>query len=454
MFRNPELQRYAWLELTPQRLIVMPIVLALIFLIAWQLGLRDADYKEALPSTAIAIFGVLVGLWGGLKAAGAVIEDVNNNSWDLQRLSSLSPWSLTVGKLFGSTLYVWYGALICLLVYVLSVHESASEIMLTVTSSLLSGLMCHAAALLASMQDIKHQTVKKKRAVFGYFIFGGIISSVLATPMRIAAISGTSSSMAKWYGLSFDPLWFVLISSLIFLGWLVVGIYWQMRGQLKMRTNPLLWLGFLLYIIFYYSGFIIFNDAPRYQSGWLAFISFFIVMIAFYVTLLLEPWDSNLYKRLLDYRQAKNKTKLFDQFPRWLATYGLAVVIWLLLAVSGHSLRVVLIGLSMLVFAARDIALLHWLKFTPNNRRAIAAGLFYLLVLYVLLPLLFYVVGARQMVYLFTPVGLNLNFNNETETSSNIISLLSATGQALLFSWLAFQRWKKITAPAARPAGI
>ena len=52
------------------------------------------------------------------EAADSVLDEVNDNTWDFQKLSALSPWSLAFGKLFGSTIYCWYGGLIAFAVAV------------------------------------------------------------------------------------------------------------------------------------------------------------------------------------------------------------------------------------------------------------------------------------------------------------------------------------------------
>jgi hypothetical protein len=107
--RNPELRRYAWLELSTHRLVALPLVLAIIFFVADQM-----KGAMAVASAAVFIYVLLIAMWGGHKAAEAMLDEINDNTWDYQRLSALSPDSLAIGKLVGSTLYTWYGGLLCL----------------------------------------------------------------------------------------------------------------------------------------------------------------------------------------------------------------------------------------------------------------------------------------------------------------------------------------------------
>src|SRR6201999_1389879 len=98
------------------RAIAMPIVLGVIFYIASQLYLGSKESEVGSATTGI--FFLLVKIWGGHKAADSVLDEVNDNTWDFQKLSALSPWSLAFGKLFGSSIYCWYGGLIAFAVAV------------------------------------------------------------------------------------------------------------------------------------------------------------------------------------------------------------------------------------------------------------------------------------------------------------------------------------------------
>src|SRR4051812_6191928 len=112
---NSEIRRNLWLEFSAHRLIAMPVGLSLIFYVADKLdeskGLAAHNPHASLAITAGTLYFLLVKIWGGHKAAEAVIEEVNDNTWDFQKLSALSPAQLTLGKLFGGTSYSWYGGL-------------------------------------------------------------------------------------------------------------------------------------------------------------------------------------------------------------------------------------------------------------------------------------------------------------------------------------------------------
>ena len=149
MSLNPEFRRNLWLELTPQRLILMPIVLGLIFAIGAQF---DKHSDAAIALTANLVFGVLVVLWGCRRAAASVAGEVREGTWDWQRMSAITPWTMAWGKLLGSTAFVWYGGIICLaaLAYAYAGRAAPSSIAIFVASTAMAGLIGHCVSLSAS----------------------------------------------------------------------------------------------------------------------------------------------------------------------------------------------------------------------------------------------------------------------------------------------------------------
>ncbi|MGE4281266.1 MAG: hypothetical protein AB7G62_16900, partial [Magnetospirillum sp.] len=106
---NPELQRCLWLELTPTRLVLMPVLLGLVLAGLHLIG--TPNLKEWL---GYALYFLLL-LWGTRLAAESFTDEVAQGTWDIQRLSATNPLGLALGKLVGGTIYVWYGAAWCLL---------------------------------------------------------------------------------------------------------------------------------------------------------------------------------------------------------------------------------------------------------------------------------------------------------------------------------------------------
>lgn len=436
---NPELRRYGWLEFSPHRLIAMPVVLGLILFIALQPE-GDNHAEMAVSHTFGTIFFVLIGLWGGYKAAEAVIEEINDNTWDFQRLSSLSPWQLTIGKLLGSTAYCWYGALMAFAAHVWANTALLPGVYVVYNAALLlcGGLICHAFALLSSLQAAQQRTASRtKMRVIVHHILGLIVGWTFASfRMEPWMLESSGDFSVVWYGENYDLTIFMTGFAAIILLWLVAGIYWQMRAQLRMRSGPWLWTGFVLFLMLFATGFEVellrrnvvhFGPSAAFGAG----------LMCCYLMTFLEPWSGLGYRRILDSWKKRNVANVANAFPRWLATFALVFLaaVWIALG----NIDTPMLGLtlfSLLAFAARDIALLHFFKFNPESRRATTATLFYLGILYILIPMLLSVLDYKGLAKLFVPMATDVG-----GIQTALMSGLLQAGIAGIFAWRRWQRY-------------
>ena len=444
---NPEIQRNLWLEFSLHRLLAMPVVLALIFFIASKL---DSASKITQPfmmveTAAGTLFFLLVKIWGGHKAAESVIEEVNDNTWDFQKLSALSPWDLTVGKLFGGPSYSWYGGAIAYAVAVIagSFHWSSYETFLFAASLLLDGLLVHATALFTSLIAIQNRNgAHNKMRVLPYHLAGLGLSSIFTSSLLgyggwINNLNHPNNDIKHlsltWYGLDFEIMPFMVITSTILLTWLVAGIYWQMRNQMRMRTGPLLWLGFVVFWLAYSAGF---EPPASHQWDKAKGILTFLLSLGFLYTIAFqEGWTTVRYRRFLGAWQEKNYGKALEICPRWLLTFPICVALGLWSVVSNFGSPAALFVVALLCFASRDLALLHVFKFNPSNRRPEKTAFFYMAIAYVLLPFLFGVLHFYHGLALFLPDVTH------GDTDHLLDSTFSGALQALVVIYLAFQRW-------------
>ncbi len=106
---NPEFRRQLWLEITPQRLIIMPLVLASIATLNSNAG------NIFGPHLGVKIYLVFMLVWGTRRAISSLADEIRDKTWDTQKMSALSAWDMTMGKMFGGTIFVWYGGAICLI---------------------------------------------------------------------------------------------------------------------------------------------------------------------------------------------------------------------------------------------------------------------------------------------------------------------------------------------------
>ncbi len=121
MSGNPEFIKNIQLQINPVKLVLMPIVLGMIYFIIY---LMSTDSREpaaySMQAASLFLLGVLVFVWGTKMAVESLAGEFNDKTWDSQRMTAIGPWKLVWGKLFGSTLFAWYGGLFCLLMFAVS----------------------------------------------------------------------------------------------------------------------------------------------------------------------------------------------------------------------------------------------------------------------------------------------------------------------------------------------
>src|SRR5487761_122708 len=119
LFSNPEIIRNARIQLRPVRMISAAALCAalevtLIYFYAHNLGQSDGTSGlvphggQALLTTILWIQAIVLVIGGGIASIHAIQREKDQNTFDFQRLTRLSPFELTIGKLFGPPLMVYF----------------------------------------------------------------------------------------------------------------------------------------------------------------------------------------------------------------------------------------------------------------------------------------------------------------------------------------------------------
>lgn len=431
---NPEFRRNLWLELTPSRLVGMPMILGALLFLAYLLD--DKQYGESVAHTALTLFGLLVFVWGTRLASETLVSEIRDHTWDGQRMSVIGPWSMTWGKLLGSTIYPWYGALICLLVYLTS--RPAAGLTLAETTILLlgCGLFSQAIGLLSSLQAIR----KSQR--FGRFQTTAFLVMGAGSALTVLSWVFSGKGDLFWYGQDYDEKRFILTSLVVFLAWAVFGIYRLIRAELQLRSRPWAWGAFVLFMMAYVAGF-------AGGGGWEMFpsllqqrlLSAFLVGLSLaYGAVFFERKDPVALRRLLQALGQSDWRRAVTFFPLWLSTLPFVVLSCLLLAVQDLSLASVDGGelfavpaLAMLCFLLRDFALLLYLNLGRNPKRADMLTVLWLALLYGVIPTICKALDATLLAGLFWPLP---------NVAAQYL-LPSAFLQAVVVLWMMVRRWRK-----------
>jgi hypothetical protein len=371
-------------------------------------------------------------LWGARQAIDSIVEEYRDRTWDTQRLSALSPWDMTWGKLFGSTIMVWYGGTICLLLYSLAT-ENLATLPLLIFYSICSALLVQSSSLLLGLLAVQRDQFKSG-STFLVAIIG--LMSIAPWLMEISNLSAypTPFSSLLWYGILFDSHHFHQVSLLLALFWCGVGSYRLMSQELGMRTQPWVWLGFSLFLIVYAGGFI---PGTVYSFSLAVFL---VCSVLTYIGVIVERNDAMRLKRLLTYFSQSNWRRASEEMPIWWLTAVLTLPAACVLSFSDNPLSQFgahfhFYPLAMVLILLRDCAIYLYFYYGKNPQRAFSLTLVTGVLLYGIIPGIFNALGQNGLAALFFPLW----------TNSTLGAFLSASIQTSFVLNLLYQRWKTST---------
>ena len=411
---NPEFERNLWLEASPRRLGWAAVVLVLVFG-AVAVVTPEADKLKALSICGGVIFFAAAFIWGPRNAGQTVLVEIGQRTWDFQRLSSLTPFAMTWGKLFGATVLAWGVGVVGLLVLLL---DPAPSIGSTALRAIGIGVLVQALTLAAALIGVRKARAEGRQPSLRSILGGGIgvlvVIWALAGGSRLLGAAGQAGGLGQllslgkgaitWWGLSFQAEDFATVAALVFAAWAFVAAWRLMRLELQMRNAPWLWAGFLVFLAVFIAGFI--PDDSR-MFGATAFLRWaaaaFIFVAAAYAGAFIEPADR---VRLAGFGAAAKRgdwSRAYLMTPLTLAPLIMATLALVAVAFfSGDMVRASeSIGRSAgmlremtptlvaagFVFLLRDIGVIVFFRFGPRPRRGDFGAILALILLYWVLPL-------------------------------------------------------------------
>lgn len=390
---NPELQRNLWLEASPFRLALIGGLLLLVF----AAGSVAPSRLMTTPGAALGLYWFFAVLWGTRSAALSVVAEIRERTWDSQKLSSIGPWTMVWGKLFGATAANWFGALVCLPFILAPVWQSdgAGAGLLYGLILLSLGVFAQAVALLSSLVLIHRQTGNWRLDTFLCQVAGiGAAFAYYSLWSSIRAFEESGITTVVWWGHAFTLGNFHLVSLLLFLGWALIACWRAMRSELRFANGPYVWLAYLAYLAVYSAGFESVIGA-KLQGQFdvpassiplaLAVVS---LMATAYAMAFLEPKDPVRLRWLGDQIRSGRFYNAFLATECWMLSYAATLIVGLCLAflwarTPGAALAV----LAMLGFMTRDICIFLLGRMFGGPKGDFAA-LGILAALYLLLPTL------------------------------------------------------------------
>lgn len=400
---NPELRRNLWLELTLHRLIAMPVVLVMVF------ALIHAASDDPAKSVAVAaawIAALLLGGWGVRNASDCVLEEVRARTWDAQRLSAIGPWAMTWSKLLGSVSFAWYGGLMALAVLLAFSPRGWSPSAPKIAAMIVAGsVLAQAAACLAGLAAARKGLAR--RSGVGLWLLVALF--VLVGP-GVGLTLGRDEGW-QWWGNVYTRSTFALASAACFAAWAVFGLYRAMCTELQVRTAPWAFASFTLFLIAYTAGFWIVPGAGfRHVLYALVLSGMGAAGMVTYLQLFSEQ-TGVIVARRVQVRLARGEwRRALEELPCWPVAFTMTAVAAMTAAVvlpdsagDERLRRLFAAPIPVFLLITRDVGIFLFFAFARQPRRVEAVVVFYLVMLYGVIPGLFWVVGWKGAAQLVLP---------------------------------------------------
>jgi hypothetical protein len=394
---NPEIVRNAWIETTPVRLVLMVVVLGLIFAVAHFIGVVTPGAAPGAP--AASVFGaastlgsLILILWGARNAAEGVLGEIKDRTWDFQRLSALSPFAMTIGKLFGPTLYVWFGGALCLSAMVISGYAAGDALKGVVGAALdpgfeaarlaLSGLLAQSVALAVALSlnrsGAKLGGASSIVALVAGLVAVWIVGAALGVGSFLRAMEESVPAVSTWWGWAEPaPRAFEGAGWIIFAAFGALAVWRLMRRELQLPSTSWAFLSFALFLPFYFAGFQETNER--------ASVAYFVAHLVTIAAAFIEPKSLVGLRRLISRGKRDGIGVLIAEAPATLIALAVALataILAITLAVGSDKPDGVFVIAAMAGFLVRDVAIILFFHLRRDARRAGFASLLTLALAY------------------------------------------------------------------------
>jgi hypothetical protein len=394
---NPEFQRQLWLRLSFSRLVGMPLMIGLAALAFYVLSNGSLNAVGGLGAVG---FVLMVAGLGIQHAASSVVDEVQEKTWDQQRLCAMQPWSMTWGKWLGSTLMAWYGGLLCWIVAVAcALHfgvPTAQIVWLSVLGVLL-GIGAQTLGLTFNLVAAESGSIRQGRVA----TWLGLLL-ILPWLLRLGDWSLYANASMQWGGLTMSVLVFLLASATLACVCTVVAAWRSMARALSVRQWPWGWPMLVLVLSVYMAGFM-----PELNWQVFTVMGFIVAVGMTYLALLQERVSLPTWRRLVADARLGDWPAAIQSVPLWPTSLLLAILFVVPWPWVGMQPELKFLQTSLpvlLLLLVRDCLAALCIGFTVRARSATGVFLLYLVVIWLLLPLIVGGEATRSARVLVLPI--------------------------------------------------
>jgi hypothetical protein len=442
---NPEFRRLAGVDFQRHRLAALTVALIGTFGVGYLAD--DRGFGTTTAFFAIVGYFAAVFFWGTRQAAECVTSEINAQTWDAQRMSSLSAWSLAWSKFAGATAFTWVGGAVCLAFYAVAHIGDLGprQTLLRVFIYIVSGFFGQAVCFLIGLSAIQRRRQFGRVQVASYQVVG----LLAALPPLYVGLAGTSGEsildLIIWYGRYVTFAQFMIATMAVFSLWTLAGAWALMRAELQEPVGPWAWIAFALFAMAYFAGIKNFPVGPSLQLAKISLptmptLTLGVGLAIAFTAAYMEPKDRlrlAQIERDLAIGRWRAAAVLFPRSVIALALAALGAIV--ALVIDGAPLQQ-LPGLAaslaaMALFAVRDIAFIYWLCLGRIDGRGVGLAATVLVVGYVPLPMLLGVIGFGPLLAAFLPVP----------DAPPWLTVALPALEAALMLWLLGRRWRRLS---------
>jgi hypothetical protein len=384
---NPEFQRNLWLEASPRRMAWAGVTVGLIYFALALMTRGGVDTARIFAAAGIVVFLACAVLWAGRAAGSSVLIEVAERTWDFQRLSALTAWEMTWGKLFGATFLASCAGLTGIVVYLLAAQPANPWL---VVLMLAAALLVQSASFVASLVGVRKARAEGRIARAGSVMGGLIIGYFLLSSLAASSafkVGGARPNLdwfgrqglVDWWSMTVPAEMFWSITLLVFAIFALAGAWRLMRLELQMRSEPVVWPAFLLVLAAWVAGFRVGpagHDASAAAAG-------MAMCLAAYAAAFVEPADRVALRRFASLAVQGKATEAARIAPAPLFPLAFAAILTLIsLGMPAEGLGRVSSPAAVLAFLVRDLGVIAFFRFGPRPQRGDFSAVVALALLY------------------------------------------------------------------------
>jgi len=428
---NPEFIRNVRAQLRLGRAAATAIICAAIslvigFAISHQTdhGLADGPYGWGLRilQTAFWLQALMLAAGGGIACINSIHREKEQNTFDYQRVTRLTPLELTLGKLFGAPVFTYF-VFLCLMPLAIfgavEGHRSLVSVIAAYAVLLVATITIHALALLISLLTVRGShtgaillllvllggtaTTGGGSRVFQVHSFGPFYAlEVLRSAESDSTLTRISSDrfaplsdVDVFFGHEVLHVPLLLIVDLLFTAWFLLALVRNIKRDPNYYAiySPLQSLGFAIFLNLLFVAFFNWQSASPLDSQ--AILLSLNVGIFFCIGLIALR-NRERVRRILRAEQSPASSWLATIWPAPLMIAGtLSVGLLIVFGISqGRDPRIewnpnfaVLRTLFFVAWIVRDLQFLQWMGLR-RGKHQLVMGVLYLIIFYVCVSIL------------------------------------------------------------------